>query len=325
MKNILICHRPGGAFGYISDGWYNCLKQSGFNVRRWNSDISSWREFKPDLYIGCSAHRQPIPSDDNCIFSMHVNPYGPIDCGSINEPHESIEYVSETVKPSVVFGYGFDEDEIYWRYWNEKLKIRWVPMPTALDKISFYQNRSEYERPTDVIYVGGKWPYKGINIDAYLIYSMNQLKPKNIKFDIYGWGEWESGISNGIISDNEINSTFNMAKVGPCISEPHTQKWGFDLPERIWKISACNVLPIHDPVPTLRRVLPELPMAKDPESYRDLIEYYINNDNERISLSNKLRSVVIKEHSYHNRISRLFSEIGWKEESEVMLNGSRSV
>lgn len=318
MKNILVCHRPGGAFGYISDGWVNCLRDKGFNVQRWNSNLSSWREFKPDLYIGCSAHRQPIPRDDNCIYAMHVNPYGPIDCKDINEPQSSIQYISE-LRPQVVFGYGFDDDRVYWDYWTRKLSIKWVPMPTAVDRSVFFQTDDIENRNIDISYVGGKWPYKGVNIDSYLMPVVNKAKKLNVKFQIFGWGDWPSDICDGVISDSEINKLFNSSKLGPCISEPHTYKWGFDLPERVWKVSACGMLPIHDPVPTLRYILPDLPMAKCANSYLDLVTHFLNNDVDRINLAKKLQQEVLNNHSYHNRISRLFSDIGWKEESEKML------
>lgn len=321
MKNILLCHRPNGAFGYISDGWFNCLKQSGFNVKRWDSNIETWRNFIPDLYIGCSAHRQPIPKDTNCELVIHVNPYGPTDFGGINEPLESIKYVRETLKPSAVFGYGFDDDGIYWKYWNQKAGVKWVPMPTGLDSTVFYQNKSLYDRKTDLIYVGGKWQYKSITMDEYLLPTINHIRSKNNKCKVYGWGDWDNNICSGIISDNDINNEFNDSKVGPCMSEKHTHMYGFDLPERVWKLAACGVLPIHDPVPTLRNILNDLPMARDPQEYLELVEYYIDNDVERISLVEKIKAEVIKKHSYHSRLSVLFAAIGWLDESERLLNG----
>lgn len=321
MRNILLCHRPNGAFGYISDGWFNCLKQCGFNVQRWDSDINTWNSFKPDLYIGCSAHRQPVPKDNNCILAMHVNPYGPVDCGGINEPPESIKYVSDVLKPHVVFGYGFDDDNVYWKYWNQKAGIIWVPMPTGLDSTIFYQNKSLHDRKIDLIYVGGKWQYKSITMDEYLLPSIERIKHRNKICKIYGWGDWNSNICLGVISDSDINNEFNNSKVGPCMSEKHTHKWGFDLPERVWKLAACGVLPIHDPVPTLRHVLKNLPMAKNPTEYSEMIEYYIDNDNERISLVEDIKKEVIQNHSYHSRLSRLFMSIGWVKESNILLNG----
>jgi spore maturation protein CgeB len=191
-------------------------------------------------------------------------------------------------------------------------------MPTAVDRTIFRETEDD-NRHVDLVYVGGKWPYKGINIDSYLIPVLERARQSGLDFRVFGWGEWSADICSGIVPDDEINGLFNSAKIGPCISEPHTHRWGFDLPERLWKISACGVLPIHDPVPTLRSILPDLPMAKCAGSYMELVFHYLEDEPARINLSRKLQREIVTKHSYHNRISRLFADIGWKSESELML------
>ncbi len=315
---ILIVHRPGGAFGYITDSWINALRDVGHNVQRWDGLESSWNSFKPELYIGSSGHRQPLPKDRNCKFAMHVNPYGPIDCGGINEPQQSIEYI-KSMRPDVVFGYGFDIDKVYWKYWEEKLGIPWAPMPTAADATVFKKITPLSQRTLDAIYIGGRWAYKAKSIDTYLIPAVRHIYANDRTMEIYGWGDWPKNQCKGIISDDRVTPTFNKAKIAPCISEPHTQQWGYDLPERIWKVAACGCLPIHDPVPTLKRIIPNLPMAQDPAQYADLSLYYITHDEEREKLAEEIREIVIDNHTYHHRLAGLFSVLGMNKESNNML------
>jgi hypothetical protein len=127
----MLVHRPGGAFGYITDSWANTLRSAGHKVQRWDGLIESWKVFSPDLYIGSSGHRQPVPKDPSCKFAMHVNPYGPMDCGAINESADSIQYIRD-MNPSLVFGYGFEEDRVYWQYWKEKLESHGAQCPPGL-------------------------------------------------------------------------------------------------------------------------------------------------------------------------------------------------
>lgn len=318
MKNIFIVHRPGGAFGYITDGWINALRDRGYNVQRWDGQINSWNTFKPDLYIGSSGHRQPIPRDPNCLIAMHVNPFGPIDCGPINEPKQSIDYI-KNLNPNVVFGYGFNEDRIYWQYWTTKLGIIWCPMPTGADATVFKNLVQFDQRPLDAVYIGGRWTYKAKSIDVFLIPMKKWIEKHNKTMEIHGWGEWQDGVSHGVISDDVVTATFNRAKIGPCVSEPHTQEWGFDLPERIWKVAACGCLPVHDPVPTLRQILPNLPMGQNKQRYAELCLYYINNLAEASALANSLHDEVMNNHTYHHRLAGLFRSLGWNDEAHHML------
>jgi len=318
MKKILVVHRPGGAFGYITDGWINALRDRGHTVQRWDGTLDSWRAFRPDLYIGSSGHRQPLPKDPNCAFAMHVNPYGPIDCGGINEPIQSIDYIID-LRPNVVFGYGFDEDRIYWQYWQEEMGIPWVPMPTGADATVFKSRVPLDQRSLDAVYIGGRWAYKAQSIDSYLIPMVRHIQGNGRSMEIYGWGDWPPNQSRGIIPDDQVTSTFNKAKIGPCISEPHTHQWGFDLPERVWKVAACGCLPIHDPVPTLRQVLPSLPMAKDANEYAHLHLHYMIHDDERRRLATELHTTVMTGHTYHHRLARMFTALNWSEDAQHMV------
>ena len=164
---VLICHRPGGAWGYITDGFVNAFKSQGHETQRWDGNTDSWFLFEPDLYIGCSGHKQPMPDDDSTKTAIHVNPHGPIDLGSINEPSSNINWVVDK-NPDVVFGYGQENDKNLWSYWSERYGIPWIPMPTAADKTLFYRdelNNKQY----DIVYLGGRWDYKAKTIDKFLL------------------------------------------------------------------------------------------------------------------------------------------------------------
>lgn len=325
MKKILIVNRPGGAFGYITDSWINALKDRGHVVQRWDGLESSWYEFRPDLYIGCSGHKQPIPARRSTKVAIHVNPYGPTNIQGINESDSNVRWVCNQ-KPDVVFGYGSEEDRLLWSYWTTNKGIKWIPMPVAGDKI-IYKPTDQTNKITDIVYLGGRWAYKGLTIDKFLVplyeRCLNGLNDNNrpITFKIHGWGEWPKHYNIDILGEDQATPFLGSGKVGPCISEQHTQEYGIDIPERAFKIALCNTLVIHDAVPVMRRMIPSAIISNSPENFQDLCVYYSKDENaqERVALTTAQRNEVLKAHTYHHRMATLFSSLGWDEEAYNMI------
>lgn len=310
---ILICHRPGGAFGFITDGWINALRDRGHTVQRYDNDIRLWNDFKPDVYIGCSGHKQNIPAKRSAKIAIHVNPYGPVNIEGINESKENIKWVMDQ-KADVVFGYGTKEDEIFWSYWTDRHAIPWIPMPTAGDKTIFLP-APEHKKIYDFIYLGGRWPYKAQTIDKFLLPVLKSSK----SYRLHGWGDWPAGISQGLLSDDMANEFLGSGKIGPCISEAHTQRYGIDIPERAFKLALCNTLIVHDPVIQIKSMIPSSVVASSAENYIQMCEYYSKEDEKRKELVNKQREEVLKNHTYHNRMSALLHGLGFEAAAKEML------
>lgn len=312
----MLTHRPGGAFGYITDGWLNALRSRGHLVTRWDGQLPSWNGFDPDLYLGCSGHRQPIPKNRRAKIAIHVNPYGPVRIDGINEDPKAIEWTIAQ-KPDVVFGYGFDTDRLVWSWWPQKAKIPWVPMPTAADAVIFRQITGLGARTHDIVYLGGRWAYKGMTIDAYL---KPVLMDKQITYKLHGWGDWYSGVCSGILPEDQANAFLNSGRIAPCVSEKHTQQYGIDIPERCWKVAACGTLAIHDPVATIREHFENCLVAENAETFHNMILHYGKANEEREELVKKQQTEVLTRHTYHHRLARLFKELGWLQEAKDMLD-----
>lgn len=314
---ILIVKRVGGAFGYITDGMVNALRSKGHDVRRNDNDPKTWETFDPDLYIGCSGHKEVIPLNRRAKVAIHVNPYGPISIpGGINENNDNIDWVKKQ-RPDVVFGYGFDEDALLWSYWHQRLGTRWVPMPTAADATIF--SDLGRERPNHIIYLGGRWAYKAKTIDSYLLPVLNSYRGK---WKLHGWGEWPIGISSGELPQNEANDFYNTGKLAPCISEIHTHNFNIDIPERVFKACLAGCLAIHDSVPIIARILPGLPVASNENDFMALHAHFLApaSEKELKEKAAKLRDLVAKEHTYHNRMSRLLQALGFTNEATGLLS-----
>ena len=318
---VLLCNRPGGAFGYISDGWANALRQRGHEVRRWNGQESTWYEYDPDLYIGCSGHRQPIPANRRAKIAIHVNPYGPVLIENILEPPKTIQWVLAQ-KPDVVFGYGSHDDRLMWSHWKKRHGILWVPMPCAADTILFKQIIDPKEREFDIVYLGGRWQYKAITIDTYLL---PLLQSKRVSFKLHGWGDWPPGICSGPLAEDKVSRFLNSGRVGPCIAEKHTHQYGIDVPERAFKMAACGTLVIHDPVPTIRSFIPSAIVATSTNDFVELCIHWSKpeQESERLELVRKQQEEVLNNHTYYHRMRTLLHATGFDAEARSMLDDGK--
>jgi hypothetical protein len=303
----------GGAWGFITDSIINALKDKGHVVERYENGVDQWHRFDPDLYIGCSGHKQIIPSRRRAMLAIHVNPFGPVDLQSINESAESLEWVKDQ-KPDVVFGYGSQNDKIMWSYYNAKFGIPWVPMPTAGDRLIFQDLGKE--RNLDVVYLGGRWAYKAQTIDEYLLPI---LQNKQYKIGLRGWGGWPSNLNASSIDDKDVNGFLNCGVVGPCMSEIHTHKYGIDIPERAFKLALCGVCAIHDPVPSIRNMISSMVVASSKQDYQNLVDYYVKHFDEAREIAQIQRLEVLSAHTYHHRCSTLFEALGLTDDARKML------
>lgn len=310
---VLLTHRPGGAYGYVSEGWFNALRAGGHDVQRWDGQRETWDAFQPDLYIGCSGHRQGIPplaQRGKTAVAIHVNPFGPVDLGGINEPADAIRW-TVSQHPTVVFGYGHETDRELWSHWTTRHQIPWVPMPTAGDS-TIYKIDNDLtggERDIDVGYVGGYWPYKAQNLDRFIKPLIE--KPGNLKMEMRGWGDWPKVPAyKGGIEDAEVPDFLNRVKVGPCVTEPHTVTWGFDLPERLWKVALCGAVVVHHAVKGLDRYMPSALVAGTPEQFHILCrEWSVCSNEKRREVATAQRHEVLKSHTYFKRMATLFMAV----------------
>lgn len=315
---IMFGQRPGGAFGYITDGMINALRDKGHVVTRWDGLETSWYNFAPDLYCGASGHKQPIPPRRKCKIAIHVNPYGPVNIQGINESEQNIRWTLNQ-KPDAVFGYGHEEDRLLWSYWTQKHGVPWVPMPTAGDRVIFKQTKSLDERELDVVYLGGRWAYKGLTIDAYLV---PLLQNREVTYKLHGWGDWQEGLCSGVLAEDRACEFLNRGRIGPCISEQHTHSHGIDIPERAFKIALCGTLVVHDAAVSLKRMIPSALIAHNPQQFQDYIRHFSRPENqaERMEIVAKQQSEVLLGHTYHHRLSTLFGALGFADEAAKMLS-----
>lgn len=323
---VLTTHKPGGAWSYITDGWINAFRAVGIQCERWDGKQTTWDAFNPDLMIGCSGHRQPIPAKRRAKVAIHVNPYGSVSIKGIDESQDAINW-TKAQKPDAVFGYGHALDIPFWDKWPKEL-CPWVPMATAGDATVFYSRQGLTNAPVPrdipIGYIGGRWDYKAKNLDRYLfpLFSNKALGCK-----VHGWGGWQPGISTGPIQDDHVAGFFSRCRVCPCVVEPHTTQWGIDLPERVFKVILCGALAIHDPVNGLSRFSKNIVMANGPMEFIELCVKWSRPEMEsqRRDLAEKQRRDILDGHTYFHRLAGLLRTVGFAGEADKMLEHAKSI
>jgi hypothetical protein len=321
--NILCSNPKGGAFLYITRGWGNAFKALGHNFLHWDGSEQQLKQFKPHIYLGCSGWRQDIPKwvrdEFGTKIAIHVNAWGSTQLKSL--PGETNVNESETAikwtigqQPDFLYCYAIEQDiKHIWNKWEDKVGPV-VAMPTAGDAVIHKPVMKDHRFTCQLGFIGGRWKYKALNIDKYLVPAINEHDSK-----IYGWGGWKNNSKyQGPINDDDVNKLFSSAKVCPSIVEPHTSRYGIDIPERMFKIPLAGGFTILDPCEGIERYISSdiFPIAKNPNDYRKLITYYINHDEERERLQKQQNLVTLQNHTYFSRIQGFLRFSGYEAEAE---------
>jgi len=314
---VLCCNPNGGAFFYITKGWENAFRSLGHKFQRWKGDEEHLHKYRPHLYLGCSGWRQNLPQWARNKFGtkvgIHINPWGTTILRALpGEPNinESEDAKKWTISqnPDFAYCYGGSHDITHiWNHWTDKAGIPVVPMPTGGDAVAHTVMNPHPSYLCDVGFIGGRWPYKSINLNKYLVPVLN-----NTNSIIYGWGGWQGHKSYcGPIKNNKVNLLFSSAKVCPAVVEPHTARYGIDIPERMFKIPLGGGFVVCDPVKNLNKHVPleTFPMANNSKHYGELISYYLKNSKDRLNLKQQQRLEILKNHTYFSRIQGFLNVI----------------
>lgn len=323
---ILCCNPDGGAFYYITKGWEDAFKALGHDFRRWKGSDQELKNYEPHIYLGCSGWRQSYPTWARVAFGtkigIHVNPWGSTVLKAlprepnINETPEAVKW-ARNQKPDFVYCYGGEHDIPHmWNYWPSKAGIPAIAMPTGGNAVAYKLVDPEAFFGCDVGFIGGYWPYKAMNIDKYLLPVIKKMNSK-----VFGWGGWRhiGKKYRGVIKNEyDVNKLFISAKVCPSIVEPHTTRYGIDIPERMWKVPLGHGFTICDPVKNLDKYVDynTFITARNPREYMEQILYYVKNDNARNILKKKQRLAVLKDHTYFSRIQGFLRQCGYDEQAD---------
>jgi len=207
--------------------------------------------------------------------------------------------------------------------WAELLPVYGIPLAADLTDHYYRNAKVEDILKCDIAFVGGYWPYKGQELRKYLI-RLEHAYPE-FKIKICSRSKWPSQSVIGDMQPKRQSNLFKSAKVCPCIYEPLSPKYGFDVSERIFKVISSGGLAISQYVRSLVVDLfpdDEIPTFKTWEEYVELCQNicFKLSKEERYQMWATQYNMVIHKHTYFDRCSRFFSLFGLYDEADKMFN-----
>jgi len=320
---ILIKHEHNASH-YIYLGLLRAFAMSGHQCYFWNSETTPafdmFNVVEPDMFIGQGynldrATIKCINLRPNIKVLLKVGCWGPV-CQDVdtekypillNTPEEikNVEKIANAVKNLVLFNYVHPNRKDY-------LMGSWGPIAKTIGLLpaaDIYEcNDGEFDESLkcDLGFVGGYWPYKGQNLDKYIIPLCYPIGKYNIK--IFGNQPWPVPQYMGKCSNKTTANLFKSATICPNVSEPHANVFGFEVNERVFKLAASRAFFISDPIASLTEDIftnGEVVVAEGPEEYHSLIKDVLNDPDMRNNHIEECYNNVIKNHTYENRIEQI--------------------
>ncbi len=335
---ILISNDGKHAHYFQRIAWANAFKNCGFEVGFWdintNSAYDVFDQFEPDLFLGQSYNLSEAII--NCIKERPHLKVGlrAGDWGSQTEEidhdrfniltwHNSVDYNKraaierlqlETGQISFVHIH-YPKNAVKVTHNNfDSIGIKPISLMMCADTFEYSGSKFDEKLACDIGFVGGYWPYKAQVMNPYLRPLLHPLGKYKVK--IFGNQPWPVNQYCGLIDDADVKNLFRSAKVCPNLSEPHAQKYGFDVNERIFKILYAGGFCISDNVEAYKMFGDGIVVADSPEDFREKVEYYANTDEGTIDRSliiKKGQDFVTENHTGFHRIATIMEAFGYSD------------
>lgn len=324
----ILCH-PGDyhcALFHIFNGWRNVFINCGHEFAWWPENAPAFDVFnklEPDIFIGTTynldkATIKCIQQRSNLKVALRAFDWGEY-TDTIDNNYYKIGAASpKEIELTKILGdrvilfnhYTQANMEKTHKYWiKEGFNV--VGIMLGADVFNYTGGRSSPEYESDLCIISSYHPTKAINLDRFVIPLCHPVGKYNIK--IFSTWHWPVPQYCGTIPQEYNKTVLASAKICLQVSEPLSTELGYDVIERPFYTFSNKCFCISDYVKSMQEDVfnnGELPCAKTPEEFRDLIDYYLKNPLERDILAKKGHDTVMKSHTYFHRIAQLFGAIG---------------
>ena len=324
---ILISSDGYHAHYYQRMSWVNAFsKMHGVTVAGWDinsvSAFDAFDSFEPDIFLGQLYNLTPavvkcIKERPHLKVGLRAGDWGDhekeVDKSIYNilyATKDEIETLKrlqgETGQVSFVHIHYPKEALKQTHNYYESIGVRATSIMMCADVDTYSNAQPDSNYSCDIGFVGGYWPYKGQVIEPYLFPLLENVGEYNVK--IFGNQNWYVNQYCGLINDNKVKDLFFSAKICPNLSEPHAQKFGFDVNERIFKVLCAGGFCISDNVEGYKMFGDGIVIADSPQDFREKIDYYLDNECERVSIASRGRDFVMKNHTNEVRALEILRE-----------------
>lgn len=330
MKTIII-QDAEGANHFIRSSIVNAYRAAGYNVYFWNKNSKSafdlFNELNNNilLYIGDTWQ-----SDRALVKCLNSQPetkvilYADI-WGDIQDTLDVVKYpvgiatdeqkklvetltLTECGLINIISNHGsLDVEDTHGKWRSLGLDVHSVLV--SADTTQYFPRSQDENYKAELAYVGGYWPFKGRNLDQYILPLTFPTTAWRVKLFGNGWN-----VVNGLgtITNDEAAKFYSNASVIPHVVEPHCSDIYSDIPLRYMEVPACGGFGISCPCVGIRDVFTEdeLIVADSPADFIEKIVFYLNNPDLTIPFREKARSRVLSEHTGFHRVKQLLEMVG---------------
>ena len=334
---ILISSDGTHAHLYQRKAWMNAFNACGIQAALWDcksvNAFDAFDSFEPDIFLGQSYNLKPdlikcIYERPHLKVGLRAGDWGTheVDKERYNVLHCSQQEVDilgklkeQTGQPNFVHIHYSPEGVSQTHNNFQSIGIKPISLMMCADISSYTEASFDPELECDIGFVGGYWPYKAQVIDRYLFPALHPVGKYKVK--LFGNQPW-IGVNQycGIISDEKVKDLFASAKICPNLSEPHAHTYGFDVNERIFKILYAGGFCISDNVEGYKMFGDGIVIADSPKDFSEKIDHYLNNENERKTISNKGRDIVVNNHTNVHRIAQILKELDYDDISQQLIS-----
>jgi len=295
MKKIYMESHPDNAGHWIYKGYESAWKNEGYEVEFYDKieDIKCTGEYDimaDDAGVQSRKALDVLLSADRSYLYVQPNVY-PRHWGQ--HPNFVSQISDEYIQPIN------DSDSTFlWTFANAQesdFYFKWKKVNTvclAFDSIN-YQPAKDEKYAFDLCYVGG-WANNGFNEKRQIILEhFAKLKDLNLKVGFF--------INRGISVQEEANLLYN-SKLALNLHDEYQRVLGHDTNERTYKSLGLTGFCISDSNRFMENQFPNIPAAKDPDTYLELVKEYLDKDLDSIKEEN--RKNILKDHTYVSRVNQ---------------------
>ena len=195
----------------------------------------------------------------------------------------------------------FVASEKYAREIKKDLNTTVESLLQCCDPDIFYPKENDNLKNNEILFIGST---RSVFRDV-----VKNISKTNHNYAIYGLG-WEDFIDEKYIKDDFIpnemlNQYYSSCKILLNDHWDDMKEWGF-VSNRIFDALACGAFIISDKMQEVDNLFEGNVITYDDlEDLNEKIEYYLNHDDERRKKVNKGREIVLDNHTFDSRVSKI--------------------
>lgn len=220
---------------------------------------------------------------------------------AINDPMDLSDSLNFAKNCDIVFTQSLGSVQIYKEH---GIAAKWLPM--ACDPKIHYREKLPMER--DIIFVGNYVPDRKLGYER-LLYP---LLKKGLYVEVYGVGWPKKSWYKGVADWNKLRYIYSSSKIALNIHREEARLCKLSVNMRVFEVLGCGGFLISDNFSGFEELFipnKEIVVAEDSNELVELIQYYLENEDERQKIAQAGEKKVYSYHTYSHRMEEMFKVI----------------